>query len=249
MRARPNEKREQRPVVDPSSFVLHPSSPGTQSFVTAIEQQPRRRRYNVFVDGEFALALEPETLAGSKLAVGSPVAGTLLMELAAADLRKRALDAALRLLGYRPRSEQELRTRLMRRQLPPDVIGATIERLRELGFVNDEAFARAWVEERSSGRGARGQRLLTQELRRKGVGQELAQEAASGSDELAGAREAAEKKARSLRGLDYPTFRNRLAGYLGRRGFGYDVIAPVVRELWEAQGSGRGNDVEDEWAE
>ena len=51
------------------------------------------------------------------------------------------------------------------------------------------------------------------------------------------ARRAALKQVRGLRGLEYRDFRNRLAGYLQRRGFGYDVIRPIVDELWRAQGT------------
>src|SRR5687768_14733773 len=111
---------------DPSSFIVHHSS----FIVTAIERQPRRRRYNVFVDGEFALALEPEVLAGAGLRVDEPVTAERLRELAVEDLRKRALDGALRLLAARPRSEAEVRDRLTRRGLPPDIIRHTLERLR-----------------------------------------------------------------------------------------------------------------------
>ena len=206
------------------------------SIVTAIEQQRRRRRYNVYVDGEFALALEPETLATSGLKVGSVVTGNRLMELAAADLRKRAFDAALRLLSYRPRTEHEIRTRLLRRGLPPDVVSAAIEKLRDYGYVDDAAFAQFWVESRNSG-SPRGQRLLRRELRGKGVDVETAATATATVAEEDAARQAALKKERSLRGLEYRDFRNRLAGYLQRRGFGYDVIRPVVNELWQQQGA------------
>lgn len=206
------------------------------SVVTAIEQQRRRRRYNVYVDGEFALALEPETLATSGLKVGAVVAGNRLLELAAEDLRKRALDAALRLLAYRPRSEHEIRTRLLRRGLPPDVVSGALERLRGYGYVDDAAFAQFWVESRSAG-SPRGQRLLRRELRGKGIDVDTATDATATVSEEDAARQAALKKARSLRGLEYQQFRNRLAGYLQRRGFGYDVIKPVVNELWQQQGA------------
>lgn len=206
------------------------------SIVTAIEQQPRRRRYNVYVDGEFALALEPETLAASGLRAGAAVAGDRLLELAAEDLRKRAFDAALRLLAYRPRSEQEMRTRLLRRGLPPDVIAATVEKLRGYGYIDDAAFARAWVESRAGG-SPRGQRLLRRELRSKGVAAETVTEATADVGEEEAARRAALKKLRSLHGLGYRDFRARLAGYLGRRGFGYDVIRPLIHELWQQQGA------------
>jgi regulatory protein len=209
--------------------------------VTAVTPQRRRGRYNLFVDGEFALALDAETLAQSKLKEGSIVAGNQLMELAAATLRKRALDAALRLLSYRPRAEQEIRTRLLRLDLPPDVVRSTIERLREYGYVNDAAFARAWVESRNLGT-PRGRRVLRQELRGKGVDVDTVTEAVEELDETEAARQAAVKKARSLHGLEYQDFRNRLAGYLQRRGFGYDVIKPIIRELWQEQGAAEPDD-------
>jgi regulatory protein len=209
--------------------------------VTAITPQRRRGRYNLYVDGEFALALDAETLAQSKLKEGSVVAGNQLMELAAASLRKRSLDVALRLLSYRPRSEQEIRTRLLRHDLPPDVVRATIERLREYGYVNDAAFAKAWVESRNLGT-PRGRRVLRQELRGKGVDVDTVTEAVDELDETEAARQAAIKKARSLHGLEYQDFRNRLAGYLQRRGFGYDVIKPIIRELWQEQGAAEPDD-------
>lgn len=205
------------------------------SIVTAITPQRRRGRYNLFVDGEFALALDAETLARSGLTVGASVTSDQLAELAVAALHKRALDTALRLLAYRPRSEQEIRARLLRHELPQDVVCRTIERLREYGYVNDAAFARAWVEGRSVA-APRGYRLLQRELRKKGIAIETTEAALEGTDELGAARQVAQKKARSLLGLAYPDFRNRLTGYLQRRGFGYDVIKPVVQELWQARG-------------
>ena len=200
--------------------------------VTAIEKQERRRRYNVFVDGEFALALEPDVLAASGLRVDEPVTPERLRALAVEDLRKRALDGALRLLAARPRSEAEVRDRLARRGLPPDIIRHTLERLKEYGYVDDADFARFWVESRS-GANPRGRFVVRRELRAKGVDPETAETAMEGLTEERSARKAALKKARGLRGLEYKDFRTRLAGYLVRRGFGYDVVRQTVDELWK----------------
>ncbi|MGH2588243.1 MAG: regulatory protein RecX, partial [Dehalococcoidia bacterium] len=203
------------------SSVLSPQSSDLR--ISAIERQERRQRYNVFVDGEFALALAPEVLAGSGLRTGEPVTAERLRELAVEDLRKRTLDAALRLLAARPRSEAEVRQRLLRRGLPHDVIVDTIARLREYGYLNDAEFARFWVESRS-GANPRGRYAVRRELRAKGVDQDTADEAMASLTEERSARKAALKKARGLHGLEYPAFRTRLAGYLVRRGFGYDVV-------------------------
>lgn len=237
----------------PTPLTQCPSSPTPDtrhatppSAITAIEPQRRGRRLNVYVGGEFALALEPETLADSRLAVGSAVAENQLMELAAEDTRRRAFLIALRLLAYRPRTEQEIRTRLLRRGLAPDVVAAAIEKLRGYGYVDDAAFARFWVESRANG-SPRGERLVRRELRSKGVAVETATAATADLEDGDAARQAAQKKARSLRGLDYPQFRNRLTGYLQRRGFGYDVIRPIIQEMWSAQGPSAPDDDADAW--
>jgi regulatory protein len=226
--------RAERYVAPSTQHLALQSSDGLILTVTAIEKQERRRRYNVFVNGEFALALDPEVLAGSGLAVDKPVAAERLRELSVEDLRKRALDGALRLLAARPRSEQEVRERLTRRGLPHDVIVHAIERLREYGYVNDTEFARFWVEARS-GANPRGRFVVRRELRQKGVAQETADEAMESLTETRSARKAARQKVGTLRGLEYPDFRNRLAGYLARRGFGWDVIKPVVNDAWKEQ--------------
>ena len=202
--------------------------------VSAIEKQERRRRYNVFVNGEFAMALEPEVLASSGLKLDEPVTAERLRELSVEDLRKRALDGAFRLLATRPRSEQEIRDRLVRRGLPHDVIVHTLGRLKEYGYVNDTEFARFWVEARS-GANPRGRYVVRRELRQKGVDQDTSEEALEGLTEERSARKAARKKLASLRGLEYQEFRNRLSGYLARRGFGWDVIKPVVNDAWKEQ--------------
>jgi regulatory protein len=200
--------------------------------VSAIERQQRRRRYNIFVNGEFAVALEPDVLAASGLRVDAAVTAERLRELFVEDLRRRALDAALHLLAARPRSEAEVRTRLLRRELPHDIVTDTLARLRELGYLNDAEFARFWVESRS-GANPRGRYVVGRELRAKGVAQDTADSAMEALTEEESAERAARKKLRSLRGLDYPDFRNRLSGYLIRRGFGYETVRSTVNELWK----------------
>jgi regulatory protein len=210
-------------VLSPQSSVLR---------ISAIEKQERRGRYNIFVDGEFALALDAEVLAGSGLRIDAPVTAERLRELAVTDLRKRALDGALRFLAARPRSEAEVRQRLLRRGLPHDIVVETIGRLHEYGYVDDAEFSRFWVESRS-GANPRGRIAVRRELRSKGVDQETVETAVEGLPEERSARKAARKKLPSLRGLEYPDFRTRLTGYLVRRGFTYDVVREVVKESWK----------------
>lgn len=149
---------------------------------------------------------------------------------------ERGLDAAVRFLGQRPRSEREIRRRLAREDLPPEAEDEVVERLRTWGLVDDQAFAAYWVEQRTTFR-PRGARLLKAELRQKGVSGEVADEAAAALAETADedAYRSAQKKARLLAGYDEQVFRQRLGQFLQRRGFGWDVITPTVERLWVEQ--------------
>ena len=79
-------------------------------------------------------------------------------------------------LGYRPRSEKEVRDRLRRGGYEQDAIEHAIARLHEWRYLDDADFARRWVENRTTHR-PRGRRLLQQELRHKGIDGEIARDA------------------------------------------------------------------------
>jgi len=139
---------------------------------------------------------------------------------------RTALDATLRFLAPRPRSEREVRRRLERGGCPAETIDAVLTRLRAHGYLDDSAFAHYWVEQRQTFR-PRGARLLQAELRQHGVRAELPELNAE-----ADAYRAAAKRARQLTGADEATFRTRLGQLLARRGFDWEVITPTVERLW-----------------
>lgn len=208
--------------------------------ITAIEKQRRRPRANVYLDGRFAFSLSLGLLTETGLQEGDTLSLQQVDSLRQADVRHQAHQAALRLLAYRPRSEAEIRQRLARRGLPPQVIQETIARLREQGLLSDTAFARFWVDVRDQS-SPRGHRLLWQELSAKGIEREIAREAIAAVAEEDAALRAAQKKARHLQGQDYPAFRRRLGDFLLRRGFPYSIVRTTVEKLWreEQQGSER----------
>jgi regulatory protein len=147
--------------------------------------------------------------------------------------------AAARLLDARPRSTAEVRLRLRRKEFPPEVIEQAVERLVDLGLLDDAAFSRYWVDNRQSFR-PRGRLALRDELRRKGVDRSTIEQAiadadAEGEPDAEAAR--AEQVARNAlrRYADSPdraTFQRRLGGLLQRRGFSLDVIRPILVILW-----------------
>ena len=145
---------------------------------------------------------------------------------------ERCFKAATRYLGYRPRSEPELRERLRRRGFSTDDIGAVIAKLKRLRLVDDAAFAEFWKYNRES-YSPRSKALTRLELRQKGIAEDIIDLAVATIDDEDSAYRAAMSKARSLSRSDYESFRRRLGGYLQRRGFNYGVIERTIKRVWQ----------------
>ncbi len=203
--------------------------------VTAIERPPRKRRYDVRIDDARVVPLSREVLAAANLSVGQEVDDSLVAELEAAEARHTAMTAALRLLSYRQRSEREMWDALRSRGIPEAIAGETLDRLRQLRLLDDQAFAEAWTESRQRNR-PRGKRMLLAELAQKGIERELAQTSVAAIDEEAAALRAGRKRSRTLGGLEFREFRRRLGDFLARRGFGYEVCEAAVKQLWAEVG-------------
>jgi regulatory protein len=204
------------------------------SRITAIERQKRNpERVNVYLDGAFAFGLPADAVLSHGLRTGVVLDPSVIAELKELDETAKATDAAIRLLTSRPRSMREIRDRLRRKDYDDETIDRVVTRLRDWRYVDDEAFARYWVENREANR-PRGRRLLEQELRFKGIERETVGNAIeeAGLDERAGALEIARAKLRSYRGLEEPIARRRLGAFLARRGYGYEVVKPVLDELF-----------------
>jgi regulatory protein len=169
------------------------------------------------------------------LEVGQELLPAQLAHLQREETLQQAVERAYNYLSYRPRSREEVRRYLRRKETPPDIIDEALARLDSLNLVDDRAFASFWVESREQF-SPRGARALKNELRLKGVDRDVVDELVDGEKDEERALSAGRKKALSLvrlPGMDYATFRARLGSFLQRRGFGYEVSARSVRTLWE----------------
>jgi regulatory protein len=192
----------------------------------------REKRINVFLDGKLAIGVLAETALKEGLTVGQELTASRLEALAGQDRFQRCHNAAIRFLGYRPRSEAEIRQRLQRRGFDSDCIEKTIARLKEQGLIDDVAFARFWKDNRQEF-SPRSRRLTKLELQRKGLSREAIEQVISELDDRESAYRAALKRARRLTTSDYLMLRRRLAEYLGRRGFSYGIIDETTRRIWQ----------------
>lgn len=153
-----------------------------------------------------------------------------------ADPESVARSVCLRLLAGAPKTRAQLADALRRNRIPEDVAGRVLDRLGEVGLVDDTAFAEAWVESRHAGRGL-ARRALRAELRHRGVADETANDALDTLDddtELQTARALVERKLPSTRRLE-PTARfRRLVGMLARKGYSGELAVRVVKEALAA---------------
>ncbi len=145
----------------------------------------------------------------------------------------------LNLLTTRVRTRAELAAELARRGFEDDVAAAVLERLVEVRLLDDAAFAEQWVDSRHRHRGL-GRRALSQELRRRGVDTETADEAVAGLDadaEREKARELVRRRLPSLDRVEPPAAARRLVAMLARKGYGAGLSYEVVRTEMAARGA------------
>jgi regulatory protein len=153
-------------------------------------------------------------------------------ELPEADHEEVARKILLDQLTGQARSRHELAQRLARKNVPEEIAGRLLDRFEEVGLINDEAFARAWVDSRQRTRGL-ARPALAQELRRKGIDDETARTVlgeVEREDEEATARALVRKKLRTLGSVDEQVAARRLVGLLARKGYSSGMAFAIVRD-------------------
>jgi len=200
-----------------------------------IEEGGKKRVAVYFAGERKPLRVEVDTALKGGLTVGRELTEDELSDIARLDMFYRTQNAALNLLSYRPRSESEVKSRLIRRGFTADQIDAVLLRLREQGFIDDAGFAGLWAENRREF-SPRSRFLTRMELRRKGVANEVIEVAVAGLDDSENAYRAGTAHARRLSIADKNIFRKRLGDYLRRRGFDFSVVNEAVERVWREVG-------------
>ncbi len=149
-----------------------------------------------------------------------------------ADPEAVARAIVLRQLSMAPRSRSQLEKKLRQRGCPDDVAARVLDRMTEVGLVDDEAYAELLVRSKQATKGL-ARTALAHELRKQGIDKEIADEALGDigvDDERAKAEELVAKKLRTMHGLDPDVQARRLAGLLARKGYSGEIAWPVIRD-------------------
>jgi len=198
--------------------------------ITALEPQKRNPdRINVFLDGEFTFGVS--RFVGAWLSVGQKLDETKTKSLISADEKERALQLALRYIGYRQRTETEVIKKLEKLDFPKEIVKSVMAELREKKYVDDNEFATQWVELRSESK-PRSKRFIQFELTKKGISGDIVDAALENSpDDLDMAIRLGQKYIYRYSAINEDEFRKKLTGVLSRRAFSYSVVKDTLDEL------------------
>jgi regulatory protein len=185
--------------------------------------------------------VDQEVVQSLGLAVGQRIGAEELARVAAAEAHRQAKEQAYLLLSYRQRSRDEIRRKLSGKGFDEATIASVLLSLSDEGLVDDSAFADAWIRSRQTSKPT-GKRLLKWELRQKGVEPELVEDALQKlepDEEYAAALRSARRRLQRIAATDRNAARQRLVGFLQRRGFDWDITRRVLNTLaaeghWDA---------------
>ena len=149
------------------------------------------------------------------------------------DEIKKAKNYAFLLLKFRPRSEKEIYQRLKNKKFNEEIINDTIAFLKEKEFIDDNYFAKAWIQSRI--KRPLGLGRLRAELKVKGVDKEIIdsqiEEIKKDYAEEDIVKAIAKAKISKLKGVEPLKAKRRILGYLLRRGFSAEIAFDVVGQL------------------
>lgn len=198
--------------------------------ITSIKPQKNQKRFNIYLDGKFVLALSAEALTKAGLKIDQEISEEDIKRLRYKDIKEKLYNKVLRFLSYRPRSEKEIRDYSKKKSQETKIIEEIIKKLKKQGLVDDRAFATWWVEQRSRFR-PKGRYLIRSELFKKGVKEEIISSSLfSEKEEIDLAKKAARKKIKSYKNLEPLEMRDKMVAFLARRGFNWKIIKKAIDE-------------------
>lgn len=205
--------------------------------ITDIKPQKRKQRFNVYVDEKFSFGLDADTLVKSGLKINQEISQEEIEKLVKENEFIKVYDRVLKFFSFRPRSEKELRDWFKKKQVGEETQKLIYQKLKHLGYLNDEEFAKWWIEQRTAFRPS-GTRLLALELRQKGVTREIIDQQLSNLaikpfSEHDLAKKVVEKKLKTLKNLPPLELKQKLVAALLRRGFSWETVKEVIDEKLE----------------
>jgi len=205
--------------------------------VTEIKKLKGRQKYRVlYLDGIKSGNFFEESLFRLNIKEGSHLSEKEINQLKRFQKEREAERVAINYLSYKPRSINELRRKLWTKKISDAMIDITIEKMKNYGYLDDEKYARDWIEERIRTRGFSSSKIKS-ELFLKGISKEIIEnnltEIYTPELEIKTAKRIAKKQIRKYKALDKKVIRRRIINFLLRKGYNYSVIESILPEILE----------------
>lgn len=199
-------------------------------FITSIKAQKSKKRVNVFLDGKFSFGLDLENFMKLQLKVNQELTQEEINEIIKKAEFQKCLDKTLRFAMTRPRSLKEIKDYFRRKEVPESIKIEILNKLKKLELLNDQKFAKWWVEQRQTF-SPKAKRILNNELRIKGVSSEIISNTLEDTeiDEFKIAKELIAKKSYKWQKYNEKERKQKISQYLVGKGFDWNVVNDVLK--------------------
>lgn len=202
--------------------------------ITKIKPQKNKKRVNIYLDNKFGFGLDLENFMKLGFKVEQELNEKRIREILKKAEFQKVYEKIVRFATIRPRSEKEVKDWLRKYKVHESLVKDLFKRLKRLDLLDDDKFAKWWIEQRVSFR-PRAKRILKQELRLKGIDRNTIDDvlAEVNIDEGKIAKNLLEKKKYRWEKLPKFEAKRKMSEFLGRKGFSWEVIKQVTNELTE----------------
>lgn len=200
--------------------------------ITSIESQKNKNRVNIYVDNIFSIGIEDELRYKYKLEVGMEVDDEFIKDILMAEEQNKALNHAFNLLSYRQRSEKEIYDSLKRKGFEESQINNAMDFCRNNGYLDDKVFAQSFINDKIN-LNKYGPERIKYELMIKGISKDIIEEflIVDHDDQYEIVMDLALKKLNSYKEDTKHSIYRKLSGFLQRKGYSYDIISKVVKDI------------------
>ena len=188
-------------------------------------QKKNKKRVSIFVDGQFVTGMESIVAMSKGLKAGDAIDEGELLALAFESQKSEAFDKALKYVSTAFKTEKEIRTSLAKKEYPKVVIDYCVDKLKEYGYLNDQAYANAYLNTYSDSRGVN---KIKQDLLTKGVDKQIVESTLEKLDDQV---EVAVKTAQKYIKTHKNVNKQKVMQHLYSKGFTYSDIYSAVDEL------------------
>jgi regulatory protein len=196
-----------------------------------VKQKFNDEKYNIFIDNVFRFSATGEDVIKNSLKVDLAVDESMLERLIEACEYSKGFNYSLNLIERRDHTCQEIENKLKRKEYSEITIKRTIEKLKDLGFINDSKFSERYLNDSLKFK-KNGMRKIVYEISQKGISKDdIALIEIDKEIEYKNAKALAEKKYRLISNTDKAKIREKLFRYLVTKGYEYDLIKKVVNEI------------------